>query len=155
MLKIVVAIGKNREIGKKNSLLWHIPEDLKHFKNLTLNSKIIMGKNTYISIGKPLANRENIVISEEIIDNEKVITYNNLEKCLSENKKAYIIGGQSIYEQTLEYADELHISYIDREDADADAFFPEFEHLFTLKSKEIKIGFEYRIYERKQKNENK
>lgn len=155
MLKIVVAIGKNREIGKKNSLLWHIPEDLKHFKKLTLNSKIIMGKNTYISIGKPLANRENIVISEEIIDNEKVITYNNLEKCLRENKKAYIIGGQSIYEQTLEYADELHISYIDREDADADAFFPEFEHLFTLKSKEIKIGFEYRIYERKQKNENK
>ena len=54
MLKIIVATGKNREIGKENKLLWHLPEDLKHFKNLTKNSTVIMGYNTYLSIGRPL-----------------------------------------------------------------------------------------------------
>ena len=153
MLKIVVAIGKNREIGKNNSLLWHIPEDLKHFKNLTLNSKIIMGKNTYYSIGRPLPNRENIVLSEENIENVKV--YNNLDECLRENQDAYIIGGQSVYEQTIKYVDELHISYIYKEDKEADAFFPEFEADFKLKYVENKGSFEYRIYEKRgNKNEN-
>lgn len=148
MLKIVVAIGKNREIGKDNKLLWHIPEDLLHFKNLTKNSKIIMGLNTYKSIGKALPNRINIVISNEKIEDENIIVYDNLEKCLKENCDAYIIGGQSIYNQTIDYVDELHISYINKSFFDADTFFPEFENKFHLVNVVPKNGFEYRVYKK-------
>ena len=133
MLKIIVAIGKNREIGKDNKLLWHLPEDLKHFKNLTKNSTVIMGYNTYLSIGRPLPNRKNIVLCDKVLNIDGVEVYNNLEKCLKENNDAYIIGGQSIYEQTLKYVTELHISYIDKEFKDADTFFPAFEKSFKLK----------------------
>lgn len=148
MLKIIVAIGKNREIGKDNKLLWHLPEDLKHFKNLTKNSTVIMGYNTYLSIGRPLPNRKNIVLCEKVLNIDGVEVYNNLEKCLKENNDAYIIGGQSIYEQTLKYVTELHISYIDKEFKDADTFFPAFEKSFKLKYSESKEGFEYRVYEK-------
>ncbi|WP_311695541.1 dihydrofolate reductase [Sneathia sanguinegens] len=148
MLKIIVAIGKNREIGKDNKLLWHLPEDLKHFKNLTKNSTVIMGYNTYLSIGRPLPNRKNIVLCDKVLNIKGVEVYNNLEKCLKENNDAYIIGGQSIYEQTLKYVTELHISYIDKEFKDADTFFPAFEKSFKLKYREAKEGFEYRVYEK-------
>ena len=148
MLKIIVAIGKNREIGKDNKLLWHLPEDLKHFKNLTKNSTVIMGYNTYLSIGRPLPNRKNIVLCDKVLNIEGVEVYNNLEKCLKENDDAYIIGGQSIYEQTLKYVTELHISYIDKEFKDADTFFPAFEKSFKLKYSEAKECFEYRVYEK-------
>lgn len=148
MLKIIVAIGKNREIGKDNKLLWHLPEDLKHFKNLTKNSTVIMGYNTYLSIGRPLPNRKNIVLCDKVLNIDGVEVYNNLEKCLKENNDAYIIGGQSIYEQTLKYVTELHISYIDKEFKDADTFFPAFEKSFKLKYSEVKEGFEYRVYEK-------
>ncbi len=148
MLKIIVAIGKNREIGKDNKLLWHLPEDLKHFKNLTKNSTVIMGYNTYLSIGRPLPNRKNIVLCDKVLNIDGVEVYNNLEECLKENNDAYIIGGQSIYEQTLKYVTELHISYIDKEFKDADTFFPAFEKSFKLKYSEAKEGFEYRVYEK-------
>ena len=148
MLEIIVATGKNREIGKENKLLWHLPEDLKHFKNLTKNSTVIMGYNTYLSIGRPLPNRKNIVICDKDIEIEGVIIYNDLKKCLSENTDAYIIGGQSIYEQTLDYVSELHISYIDKTYEDADTYFPEYEDKFKLKYSEKKTGFEYRVYEK-------
>ena len=82
MLKIIVAIGKNREIGKDNKLLWHLPEDLKHFKNLTKNSTVIMGYNTYLSIGRPLPNRKNIVLCDKVLNIDGVEVYNNLEKML-------------------------------------------------------------------------
>ena len=148
MLKIIVAIGKNREIGKDNKLLWHLPEDLKHFKNLTKNSTVIMGYNTYLSIGRPLPNRKNIVLCDKVLNIDGVEVYNNLEKCLNENNDAYIIGGQNIYEQTLKYVTELNISYIDKEFKDADTFFPAFEKSFKLKYSEVKEGFEYRVYEK-------
>ena len=64
MFSIIVAIGKNREIGKKNKLLWHIPEDLKNFKAITIGKTVIMGRKTFESIGKPLPNRKNIVLSK-------------------------------------------------------------------------------------------
>ncbi|WP_313214788.1 dihydrofolate reductase, partial [Soonwooa sp.] len=65
MVSIVVAMGKNNAIGKDNQLLWHLPEDLKHFKNLTSGHPIIMGRKTYESIGRPLPNRTNIVVSRK------------------------------------------------------------------------------------------
>ncbi|MCD5968824.1 dihydrofolate reductase, partial [Riemerella anatipestifer] len=65
MTTIIVAMGKNNEIGVNNQLLWHLPKDLKHFKNLTSGHPIIMGRKTYESIGKPLPNRTNIVVSQK------------------------------------------------------------------------------------------
>ena len=65
MLSIVVAVGKNLEIGKDNRLLWNIPEDLSHFKSITQGKTIIMGKNTYLSIGRALPNRKNVVITDD------------------------------------------------------------------------------------------
>ena len=88
------------------------------------------------------------MICDKNIEIEGVIIYNDLKKCLSENTDAYIIGGQSIYEQTLDYVSELHISYIDKEFEDADTYFPEYEDKFKLKYSEKKTGFEYRVYEK-------
>ncbi len=73
MFSIIVAIGKNNEIGKNNKLLWHIPEDLENFKKITLNKKIVMGRKTFESIGRPLPKRENIVLTRNnnyALDNE-------------------------------------------------------------------------------------
>lgn len=148
MLKIIVAIGKNREIGKNNKLLWHIPKDLAHFKKLTENSTVIMGLNTYKSIGKALPNRKNIVISDIKLNDENIIVYDDIKKCITENTSGYVIGGQSIYTQMLDYVEELHISYIDKEYLDADTFFPKFENKFHLVKVEKKEGFEYRVYKK-------
>jgi len=73
MFSLIVAVGENNEIGKNNQLLWHIPEDLKNFKKITMGKTVIMGKNTYKSIGKPLPNRKNIVLSRNPLEIEEKI----------------------------------------------------------------------------------
>lgn len=90
MFSIIVAIGKNREIGKENKLLWHIPEDLKNFKKITTDKTVIMGRKTFESIGKPLLKRKNIILSkngEKELSKEKGIEiYQNLEKLINDYK---------------------------------------------------------------------
>ena len=80
MFSLIVAIGKNNEIGKNNQLLWHIPEDLKNFKKITTGKTVIMGRNTYESIGRPLPNRKNIVLTRNPLE---------MEKKLEEDRKKY------------------------------------------------------------------
>ena len=100
MFSIIVAIGKNREIGKENKLLWHIPEDLKNFKKITTDKTVIMGRKTFESIGKPLPKRKNIILSkngEKELSKEKGIEiYQNLEKLINDYKDSeeeiFIIG---------------------------------------------------------------
>ena len=100
MFSIIVAIGKNREIGKENKLLWHIPEDLKNFKKITTGKTVIMGRKTFESIGKPLPKRKNIILSkngEKELSKEKGIEiYQNLEKLINDYKDSeeeiFIIG---------------------------------------------------------------
>ncbi|WP_068268489.1 dihydrofolate reductase [Caviibacter abscessus] len=154
MLSIVVAVGKNLEIGKDNKLLWHIPEDLKHFKQLTNGKTIIMGKNAYLSIGRPLPNRKNIVLTDDdSLDNEKgIVVYNDIKKCISENSDAFVIGGASIYSQMIKYCDELHISHVDREFLDADTYFPQFIEEFEKVYEKQFENFVYRVYKRKNKS---
>ena len=82
IISIIVAYGKNYEIGKNNSLLWHIPQDLKNFKTLTINHHIIMGRKTFDSIGKPLLNRTSIVLSKNNFTFNGVYVYNNIKKSL-------------------------------------------------------------------------
>ena len=134
MISIIAAIGKNRELGKDNKLLWHIPEDFKRFKTLTSGHIVIMGRKTFESIGKPLPNRANIVVTknqawtalgctvcyslEEAIEKAK--------KNLPAGRQVFIIGGAEIYKQGIQYADKLYLTLVNQEYPEADAFFPDY-----------------------------
>jgi len=138
----VVAIGKNRELGNEGKLLWHIPEDLKRFKALTLGHPIIMGRKTFESIvaylGKPLPGRTNIVVTHDAgWSHEGAVVAHSLEEAIEkaktlDNVEIHIGGGAQIYEQALPRIDKLHLTLVDSS-ADADSFFPPYEHLFTKK----------------------
>jgi dihydrofolate reductase len=114
MISIIVAIAKNNAIGKNNDLLWHIPEDLKRFKQITSGHKIIMGKKTYLSLPfRPLKNRENIVITDcpdDVFEGCTVVfsVGEAISKC-SEEEETFIIGGASVYKQFLPLTDRLYI----------------------------------------------
>ncbi|MEX0930644.1 MAG: dihydrofolate reductase [Candidatus Paceibacterota bacterium] len=134
----VAALGKRtRAIGKKNRLLWHIPDDLKHFKEITTGYPVIMGRKTFESIrsmlGTPLPGRRNIVITRQDKYNEAgvwVASSINEALTLAESDRVFIIGGQQIYEQALPLIDCLHLTLIDS-DEEGDTWFPPYEHLFT------------------------
>ena len=148
LITAVVAIGKNRELGKNDKLLWHIPDDLKRFKRLTLGYPIIMGRKTFESIvgyiGGPLPGRTNIVVTRHPGSIDLVGRYGNqvmvvssieegIEKAREENpKEIHIGGGAQIYEQALPYIDKLYLTLIDDEKG-ADTFFPPYEDIFTKK----------------------
>lgn len=149
MFSIIVAVGKNNEIGKNNKLLWHIPEDLKNFKKITLNKKVVMGRKTFESIGRPLPNRENIILTRNndyTLDNE-IRIYNDLETLLSEygnsEEEIFILGGEQIYKEMLDknMITKLYISFIDLESKEADAYFP-------------KINYDDWILEKSEKHKN-
>lgn len=128
-IKIIAAIGKNNELGINNELIWHLKEDLKFFKEETMNHKIIMGYNTFLSLPKLLPGRTHIVLTHHEIDNKEVIVFSDFEELLNYlktlNEEVYVIGGASIYKLFLNVADELVLTEIDRE-ALADAYFPSF-----------------------------
>ena len=129
ILSLIVAMGKNNEIGKNNSLLWRIPADMKHFREITERHPVIMGRKTFESIGKILPNRKNIIISRnedyKIQSAEVVHSLKEaLEKVKNENE-VFIIGGAQIYSEALPYANRLYVTHIEAEDKKADTFFPE------------------------------
>jgi len=134
MISIIAAIGKNRELGKDNKLLWHISDDFKRFKKLTSGHVVIMGRKTFESIGKPLLNRINIVVTRNRSWTPLGCTVcYSLEEAIEEAKKnlpagrqVFIIGGAEIYKQGLKYADKLYLTLVDKEFPDADAFFPDY-----------------------------
>ncbi|MFW0716623.1 dihydrofolate reductase [Pedobacter sp. N23S346] len=128
-LSIAVATGENREIGKNNQLLWHMPADLKFFKQTTSGHTIIMGRKTFDSVGRPLPNRRNIVISRDAsLKIEGVEVVNSFEEALEitkkEEKPVFIVGGAEIYRQALPKTDLLYLTTIHHQ-FDADTFFPE------------------------------
>ncbi len=132
MLSIIVAIAENNAIGKDNQLLWHISEDLKRFKQITSGHKIIMGRNTYLSLPKrPLPNRTNIVISDIPGESfEGTITINSVEEALvlvKPDEEAFIIGGAMVYKQFIPLADKLYLTIV-KKYFEADAFFPEIDY---------------------------
>jgi dihydrofolate reductase len=126
-LSIVVAISENNAIGKDNQLLWHLPADLKHFKEITSGHPIIMGRKTYDSIGRPLPNRRNIVITRQTdlnIPNVEVV--NSLQEaialCETENE-VFVIGGAEIYKHALALTNRIYLTVV-HQNYEADAFFP-------------------------------
>lgn len=127
-LSIIVAISENWAIGKNNQLLWHLPADLKHFKEITTGNTIIMGRKTFDSIGKPLPQRRSIVISRNPnLAIEGVEVVNSLQQAIAQCKdgeKAFIIGGAEIYHQAIPYVSTIHLTKVHQQ-YDADTFFPE------------------------------
>lgn len=127
MITIIAAISKNGVIGIENQLPWHIPADFKHFKETTLHGTVIMGRKTFDSIGKPLPNRTNIVITRNkglIIPG--CITVNSLKSAIRKagsNTEIFIIGGEEVYKMAMPIADCLNLTII-KESFEGDAFFP-------------------------------
>ena len=136
MISIIVAIQKkDRGLGYQNKLLHRIADDLKRFKKLTDGHPIIMGRKTYDSIGRPLPNRTNIVITRNNDWSQNgVRVVQSIEEAITEAKKidteeVFIIGGGQIYDQSINMADRLYLTIIDGNEL-SDAFFPEYESLF-------------------------
>lgn len=128
MVKMIAAVGKNLELGKDNSLMWSISEDMKFFRTTTAGHTVVMGRLTYESIGRPLPKRRNIVISRNPdYKPEGVETAMSLETALEMcEHNCFIIGGAAIYKLGLEYADEIILTEIDNAYPEADVYFPEF-----------------------------
>lgn len=130
-LSIAVAVGENFAIGKNNQLLWHMPADLKFFKQTTSGHTVVMGRKTFDSVGRPLPNRRNIIITRDPelkIDGAEVV--NSLDEAISitknEEKSIFIVGGAEIYRQALPKTAILYLTTI-HHTFDADTFFPEID----------------------------
>ena len=131
MITLIAAISTNNALGKDNDLIWRLPADLKRFKKVTSGHPILMGRNTFESIGKPLPNRTSIIITRNNqYKKEGCLIANSLEEAIAitEGKDAFIIGGAQVYKQALEnnLIDQLDITRVHQE-FEADVFFPEID----------------------------
>jgi len=127
IVSAVVAIAENRAIGKNNQLLWHLPNDLKHFRLITTGHTIIMGRKTYESVGKPLPNRRNIIITRQQIEITGCEVVSSIEKALAlcaAEQEVFIVGGAEIYKLAMPLTDRIYLTIV-HQTFDADAFFPE------------------------------
>lgn len=130
MLSIIVAKASNNVIGKNNSLIWHLPEDLKRFKALTTGHTIIMGRKTFESLGRILPNRKHVILCNDMemnINDDRVEVLEDismLDKYINSEEENFIIGGATIYRLLMPYANKMYITEIDQE-FDGDVSFPE------------------------------
>lgn len=127
-LTLIAAVGKNMELGKKGDLIWHLPEDLRHFKEATMGATVIMGRKTWESLPfKPLPGRLNIILtSNPDYEAKGAMTVTSVEEALEKAKgtPSFIIGGESIYKTFIPLADKLMLTHIDAVDPEADTWFP-------------------------------
>jgi dihydrofolate reductase len=136
-LAIIAAIAKNRVIGANGKLPWHISDDLRRFKRLTTGHTVLMGRRTYESIGKPLVNRRNVVVTSQMIDGVECYTSIELAlEALRDQEMVFVVGGARLYRELLRRADFLYLTLVDRE-VKGDAFFPEYEQLVLSTFKEV------------------
>ena len=127
IISVVVAIAANNAIGKDNQLLWRLPNDLKHFKEITSGHTIIMGRKTYDSVGKPLPNRRNIIITRQNIIIEGCEVVNSLDAALAlcdDEPEVFIVGGAEIYKQAMNATDRIYLTIV-HQNFDGDTYFPE------------------------------
>ncbi|MDX8046174.1 dihydrofolate reductase [Gracilibacillus sp. S3-1-1] len=153
MISLLFAMDKNRVIGKDNRLPWRLPNDLKFFKELTTSHSIIMGRKTFDSMKGPLSNRENIILTTNkdfAYEGCKVIhSIDELKTmCTQEpDKEWFVIGGEVLFKQVLDFADRIYMTYID-EAFEGDTFFPEFdENEWHLTKNEKGIKDEKNVYD--------
>ena len=153
MISIIAALTPKRVLGKDNKLIWHLREDLKNFKRLTSGNTIIMGRKTFDSIGKPLPNRHNIVISASLPPTAGLDVCRTLSEAMQKanqyDKETFIIGGASIYEQALPLADKMYLSHL-KQEYDGDVFFPEFNPAaWHVEEQQEFPEFTFKTYRRK------
>lgn len=158
-LTLIVAAAENNAIGKDNKMLWHLPNDFKYFKKNTLEHSVVMGRKTFESIGKPLPERRNIILTRDMnYTHEEVDVANSVQEVLNycrDEREIFIIGGAEIYKQTLPLADRVLLTRV-HTTIDGDAYFPELlDHEWNLVSaekheKDEKHAFYYtfEVYER-------
>lgn len=159
MISLVVAMGDNHVIGKDGWMPWNLPEDLKTFRAITLHHAIVMGRNTFETMGKPLPKRHTYVVTNNKgfhyhHDNVQII--NDFDALLNHYKHSeeilYVCGGAKIYTYALPYVDEMWISLVD-EHYEGDTFFPIFDKgQFIVETKEKKAGFTLIHYVKKEAN---
>ena len=129
MISLIAAIGKNNELGKDNKLVWNMPTDLEFFRKKTSGHPVIMGRKTFESIGRPMPNRQNIVITrDKTYLRHGVEVVHSLDEALRQaqsKQDIFIIGGEEIFKKAMSIADRLYITHIDATDKDANVFFPE------------------------------
>ena len=148
-LILIAAISYNYVIGNKGQIPWKISEDMKRFKTLTTGNTVIMGRKTYESIGKALPKRTNIVVTKQDLKQEGIIAAHSIDEALKQcNGKTYIIGGQQIYEQTINLADVLEITHVHRI-VQGDAFFPQISDQWKETARINREGYAFVTYERK------
>ncbi len=162
MLSTIVAIANNNVIGKDNKLIWHLPEDLKRFKQITTGKNIIMGRKTFESLGRVLPNRKHIILCNDMemdIDNENVEILDDiskLDKYINSGEENFVIGGATIYKLLMPYVNKLYITKINH-DFEGDVYFPEIKKTEWkeiskekgLKNDENPYDYEYITYVRK------
>jgi len=143
--KAIAAMSLNRVIGAGNKIPWHLPEDFKWFKQTTIGHIIVMGRKTFESIGKPLPNRETIVLSRSQFQFPGVKTIRSLDelKSLAGDRQIFICGGAQIYAQALPLCSDLYLTLVKRK-VEGDAFFPPFEERFEL-VEEIRDAPEFKV----------
>ena len=150
MLSLIVAMAKNRVIGYENKMPWHLPAELAYFKRITTGHPIIMGRKTFESIGRPLPNRRNIVVSRNTsFHSPGVEVANSLENALAlcANENAFVIGGASLYAEALAITQKLYITEIDA-DLVGDTFFPSIDNsVWKEASREVRSNDEKNIYD--------
>ena len=164
MINIIAAITDNNALGKDNKLLFRLKKDMAHFKNITTDNVVIMGRKTYESIDKTLPNRVNIVLSRNMKSNEDFYTFDSIEKAIEWSKENYpqkeifIIGGASVYDKALkdDIVDKLYMTKIKQTVEDADAFFPEIDYKrkwsITSVERFFENGIEFFTYEAEKKD---
>ena len=153
MLSIIVAIANENVIGKDNQLIWHLPEDLKRFKEITTGHKIIMGRKTFESLGRVLPNRKHIILCNDMemdIENENVEILDDiakLDKYINSDEECFVIGGATIYKLLMPYANKMYITKINQS-FEGDVWFPEIkEDIWKEISKEKGIKNEENPYD--------
>lgn len=162
MISIIVAIASNRTIGADNKLLWHISEDLQHFKSITTGHPVIMGRKTFESLGRPLPRRQNVVITRNAsYAPEGVTVVHSLEEALAlfpADDEVFVIGGGEIYREAMHLADKIYLTVVEK-DYEGDTHFPEIDpsewrqisREYNACGKDFPHPFVYEDYERVRK----
>jgi len=155
-VNLIVAVDQNFAIGYKNELLFKLKKDMKHFRETTLNSFCLMGKNTFKSLPSPLKNRRNVVLTRDInykIKHPDVIIEHDLKHVLHlykesglQDKELFIIGGQSIYEQSLPYVDNIYLTFIGEKAEKKDTYFPMIDIIKDFKIVDSKYDCEDNVH---------
>ncbi len=131
MITLIAALTADRVIGKDGKIPWHFPEDLRNFKRLTTGNTVVMGRRTYESIGRPLPQRNNVVVSTTLPSQEGLTVCSSLEEALqtaqSLEREIFIIGGATLYQATLPLADRMILSHV-KGTYEGDTYFPEYNH---------------------------